>query len=422
MSRLSLVQKISLLLGLLGLAGGLIISLLLYSTVDRFEDVLLNQSTESQLDLRLQIHERYPGLQWGEGQSPRFYHFTAETRESLPDALRTLRTGRHHEVEIGGRLHHVLIRQSGDDYFAVAQDIDELEFVEDVASVSYLLALVLTLAIFLLMLWATRKVVDPVTQLAAEVESMQPDDPLHALSERYREGEVHTIAAALDGFQEKLTSFVERERTFTAAASHELRTPLAVIASSSELLQSMPGVSDTARQVSQRIDRSVRQMQDMITSLLFLARESTSPRSGLARPRVNLSRIVSEVLTDHQSLMQGQAIPICEEVQGDVFVEADESHVRMILNNLLRNATSHTSQGSVTTTLTTKELIVSDTGTGIAPELLARVFQRDVSDWQSQGLGFGLYLCKQLADRYGWSLVIDSTPNKGTSVHLQFDV
>jgi signal transduction histidine kinase len=97
-------------------------------------------------------------------------------------------------------------------------------------------------------------------------------------------------------------------------------------------------------------------------------------------------------------------------------------HLRIIVNNILRNALAHTLEGTVDVKLTTKHLKISDTGEGIKPEIITLIFQRNFSGTSKSGLGlgFGLYICKQLCDHYGWEIEVDSKPNQGTQIKITF--
>ncbi len=119
----------------------------------------------------------------------------------------------------------------------------------------------------------SQRVVRPVLRLADEVSALDPSDTKRRLRDEFSDQEIGPIAAAFDGYLERLDEFVARERAFTDEASHELRTPLAVVLSAVQLLDQEPTLSDRGRERVARIGRAARQMQDLVEALLFLARE-----------------------------------------------------------------------------------------------------------------------------------------------------
>ena len=101
---------------------------------------------------------------------------------------------------------------------------------------------------------------------------------------------------------------------------------------------------------------------------------------------------------------------------------ASEVHLRIIVNNILRNALAHTLEGTVDVELTSKHLKIADTGEGIKPEIITLIFQRNFSGTNKSGLGsgFGLYICKQLCDRYDWEIQVNSQLSQGTQIQITF--
>jgi len=92
------------------------------------------------------------------------------------------------------------------------------------------------------------------------------------------------------------------------------------------------------------------------------------------------------------------------------------------LGNLLRNAIEHTERGYVRVQLRSNVLTVEDSGHGIAPQDLSRVFQRHYrgsTPSQHIGTGLGLAIVKHICDRYGWSVTLESSPDAGTRVQVR---
>ena len=107
----------------------------------------------------------------------------------------------------------------------------------------------------------------------------------------------------------------------------------------------------------------------------------------------------------------------------DCRVLTDEKWLRFVIEQVLSNALKYTRSGGVTITLEPERtLVIADTGIGIAPEDLPRVFERGFTganghaDQRSSGIG--LYLCRRIMTKLGHRITIESTPGKGTRVRL----
>jgi signal transduction histidine kinase len=110
-----------------------------------------------------------------------------------------------------------------------------------------------------------------------------------------------------------------------------------------------------------------------------------------------------------------------------IIVEADPVLVRgsavmiaCVVNNLLLNAVNFTDHGVIEVKLTAAELVVRDTGIGIPPGDLARIFERRYRGPQSRGLGLGLYLVSRICARLAWTMEAESAEGSGTTfrIHL----
>jgi len=94
----------------------------------------------------------------------------------------------------------------------------------------------------------------------------------------------------------------------------------------------------------------------------------------------------------------------------------------VLLGNLLRNACHYTDEGSVTVTLRRGSIVITDTGIGMCPDELAKVFEPFFrgGDMRSGGQGIGLSIVRRLSERYGWPVSIESEPGHGTTATIRF--
>jgi signal transduction histidine kinase len=214
-------------------------------------------------------------------------------------------------------------------------------------------------------------------------------------------------------------------RDFVANASHELRTPLTVIGGFAETLLDDSLPNDQRRQFTQTVLANTQRMQRIVDDLLDLSRIE----SGGWKP--NPSRVdVRGLATDAVALVRERRAN--ERIQMGIEIAPDATHVwadptalRQILTNLIDNAVRHTNEGSVTVfarrTPDGVAIGVSDTGIGIPPEHLQRIFERfyrvDAGRSRSEGgTGLGLAIVKHLVEGHGGRVGAESTVGRGTKI------
>jgi signal transduction histidine kinase len=333
----------------------------------------------------------------------------------LPAGLAALSAGLHEDVQVGGKTFYVARRDVSGARLYLLLDTQHVEAIErgvtTVAIVAGLAALALAALLATLL---ARAVLRPVTALADEVCALDPRRRGSRLHGHFADREVGVIASAFDGYVARLEQVLEREQAFTEDASHELRTPLAVISSAVELLAEEPDLSAGGRERIQRIRRACRDMQSLLEALLFLAREDGSSAQPCA-----LDEIVREATDSARALVQGKGVGLDVRIEPAVLT-APPGMAACVVSNLLLNAVNFTEQGLIEVRLTPAQLMVRDTGTGIAPEDLSHIFERRYRGAHSRGLGLGLYLVERICERLGWRIEADSAPGVGTRFTITF--
>ena len=230
----------------------------------------------------------------------------------------------------------------------------------------------------------------------------------------------------------RLNEANETKVRFLAAMSHELRTPLTAIAGYVDLMEmGVHGpLTDEQRDVLNRIRRSERHLLGLITEVLTYAKID-SGRIQLEPRRVRVSVVVEEVLALVSPQAQAKDLRIIvteragEQCRIDVF--ADQEKVRQILANLLSNAIKFTAPGgSVTIDCDEGDhaaaITVTDTGIGVAPQDLPKIFEPFVQlgsrESTEQGTGLGMPISRDLARAMGGDLVARSRLGEGSSFTL----
>jgi two-component system phosphate regulon sensor histidine kinase PhoR len=223
---------------------------------------------------------------------------------------------------------------------------------------------------------------------------------------------------------------LERVRQeFLSNVSHELRTPLTAIRTFVETLED-GALEDAAnnRRFLSIIDRNAARMHSLIDDILELSAIEAGTATVEARP-VRLRAMIDDVLTALASRASERGLSLRNEVAEDVFVHADARRLEQMLTNLCDNAIKFSAEGGAVTVAHEgangrDRISVVDTGEGIAPEHIARIFERfyRVDRARSRslgGTGLGLAIVKHLARAHGGEATVQSIPGEGSTFTIE---
>ncbi|HEY7759888.1 MAG TPA: HAMP domain-containing sensor histidine kinase [Burkholderiales bacterium] len=396
-------------------------SLALYLATNQAEEVEIDRIITEEIEHLIDRHRANPAADPPRTQRLTGYiaHTDAELAE-VPSHLRDLTQGLR-EVFVDGNEFHVAVRTDGVARFYIAYDAahHEQRMRDFMLLLVFGVAATAMLAV-VLGYWLAGFVVDPVTDLAARVRTLQPGAKDTGLATSYADDEVRRLAQAFDRYHARMAEFVEREQQFTADVSHELRTPLTAIRTSCELLGLDQSLAPASRKRLEQIARAARRMGDLVNSLLLLARTGQAAESE----DVLLRESVDEACEPLREAAARKAVAFETAVDPKVVLRLDRSALDLILSNLIRNALAHTDSGRIEVGFRDRTLTIADTGRGIEAEDLPHVFRRfyrgAASPPRGEGFGLGLALVKRLCDLYAWEVALDSGPGKGTRVTIAF--
>jgi len=267
-------------------------------------------------------------------------------------------------------------------------------------------------------LWLSGAVVAPLSQLTAQVRHRRIEDDEGPLADDFADGEIGELARVFDRQLLRLRAFIEREKAFNADMSHELRTSLAVILSATEILLEDATLTEKQRGRIDRIDRAARDMMELGTALLLMAREqSASEGIGICK----LADVIEHAVDRHQYLLANKPVSFEMQLDHGVDLPADPALVDILVGNLIRNAFAYTDRGQVTIRQDRAGFSVVDTGRGMSPQVASQAFVRHFRGMSSLGSGIGLSLVKRICDQYGWQIHVESHENQGTNISIRFD-
>lgn len=418
MPRLDLRLRIALAFAAVCIAVVGALGVTLYTAADDMEEALVDQIVSEEVDYLIERYRSNPDYRPPAG--PNFAYYVARTAEEaarLPREVVKLPPG-NHEIRIGPDERHVAVRQVSDVRFIVVYDVGPHEAREQQFKNVLLLSLA-SVATFALVLgyWLAGILTRQLSDLAQRVAHLTPEEPHAPLARAEHDAEVAALARALDDYQTRITRMIRREQEFTANASHELRTPLTAIRTSCELLLGEPALTDRARMRAQMIDDAARRMGEQLQTLLFVAREQAPD----ATEEVALAECASDAAEPYRSEIARKGIAFSVDIDVGSVLNLNRQALHTVLANLLRNSVQHTERGFIRVTFAARRLTVADSGRGIAPDTLPRIFERFYRGREgAEGFGLGLAIVKRICEQYGWRIEVESAPAAGSRFSICF--
>jgi two-component system phosphate regulon sensor histidine kinase PhoR len=220
-------------------------------------------------------------------------------------------------------------------------------------------------------------------------------------------------------------------RDFVANVSHELRTPLTAIKGYAEALMDDPDDADARDRFLEIIHRQSSRMERLVKDLLRLARLDAGQET-VELAQCDVENVIAAVLTDVDRAVAEKRHRLDTRVAPQARVlMADPAKLHDVLRNLIENAVNYTPEGGTVRVEASMadgrfHLVVSDTGPGIPPEDLTRVFERfyrvDKSRARPGGTGLGLAIVKHLVQVMGGTVVADNEPGGGARFSVALPV
>jgi PAS domain S-box-containing protein len=213
---------------------------------------------------------------------------------------------------------------------------------------------------------------------------------------------------------------------FFATVSHELRTPMTSILGWSKLLMNEDLQNETAMEAAEAIAGSARLQAQLIDDLLDASRIATG-KIALNLKSIDVNDSISEAIQAAQPLAANSSLRLRSRLGEVPLVHGDAARLRQVVGNLLSNAIKFTPAGGLIEVRSQAEgvwavIIVSDTGRGIAPELLPHVFEkhRQARSAEMGGLGLGLTIVRHLVEMHGGEVAVHSEgPGKGAEFTIR---
>jgi len=278
-------------------------------------------------------------------------------------------------------------------------------------TLAWLIASVFAIAIAALTGWfMSQRVTRPVIALEKATRQMEQGNlSVRVDLPKERQQEFVSLANSFNGMAEQVEQTVSTLRAFVADAAHELHTPLTALQANLELARDEKNASARTRYLS-RAQEQAQRLEALVKSLLDLSRiEAAESRSDIAP--INFTQLVNEIGEQFASRAEQTRHEFTMNIvpEDAITVNGNETQLRQVLINLLENALKFTPRkGTVTLGLERKEdqavITVTDTGIGIPPEDLPKLFERFHRGRNSSafpGNGLGLAIVKAIVEVHG---------------------
>jgi signal transduction histidine kinase len=270
----------------------------------------------------------------------------------------------------------------------------------------------------------------PVNAILGIAHRLSPTRLGDRLPERGTDDELDRLSQTINRLLDAVAHHMEQQEQFVADAAHELRGPLAALQGSMEVAITRDDLPADQHEAYTDMLEAARHLSKVANDLLLLAELGQSAESRQV-PAVDLARIARQAVTMFSGASEDRGIDLELRVDGTVDVRCDPEDLRRLLSNLLDNAVRFTPRGGTVQVRTvaagsTAILTVRDTGTGIVPADLERVFDRffkadraRTHGGGSRSGGLGLAICRSIAEACGGTISITSRVGTGTTVTVR---
>jgi len=267
----------------------------------------------------------------------------------------------------------------------------------------------------------------PLERVAAETRAIGPAELGTRLTSPTGQAEVTELADSVNRMLERVDRAHRALEAFTADASHELRTPLTHLRAQVQWAAAEGRTEAETREALGAMERVLDQTAKLVEELLLIAR-GENRQLALAHAPFDLTAVVDEVREITEAMALGRDLAVHATALPPRWALGDADRTRHILLNLASNAVRYTPPpGSITFALETDGTMVGvsvrDTGPGIAPEHVERIFDRFFRVDQSRsrdlgGSGLGLAIARLFAELQGGHITVASTPGEGSTFTL----
>jgi heavy metal sensor kinase len=270
----------------------------------------------------------------------------------------------------------------------------------------------------------------PVMDIARAAQRISGSNLSLRIPTRETGDELDYLILTFNRMIERLQASFQQMKQFSADVSHELRTPITAIRGQLEVALFTAQTTEQYREAMFNALQDIDRLSQIVRALLLLS-QAESGQLVLQKSRLNLCEVAEDLVDQFQIPAEAAGVVLTADLQPDCFVEADRVQIERMITNLLSNALKFTPEGGevrlrLRTSPENVEIVVEDTGRGIATEHLPLIFDRfyrvpgsGSAPGPEQGLGLGLSFVAWIVKAHHGKIDVDSTPGKGTRFTIQ---
>jgi signal transduction histidine kinase len=268
--------------------------------------------------------------------------------------------------------------------------------------------------------WLASRAIRPIDDISATAAKISAGDLTQRINIAETESELGRLAGVLNSTFARLDAAFTQQQQFTSDAAHELRTPVSVMLTQTQTALNRERNAAEYRETVESCQRAAQRMRRLIESLLELARLDAGQQQ-MKRSRFDLAQTVRDCVTLVAPLAEAHHVKILCDLPSLNCV-GDSERLGQVATNLLTNAITYNKEnGEVRITGEARNgsviLTVQDTGVGISPEDLPRVFDRFYRADRSRtsgNTGLGLAISKAIVEAHGGAIEVSSELDGGT--------
>lgn len=273
----------------------------------------------------------------------------------------------------------------------------------------------------------SRSISKPILQLESAARNIAAGNTGQTLN-LDRKDEFGTLATSLNRMAEKLQKdnlelirLNQKQNQFFADITHEIRNPLHTIAGSLEMLQTTKLTDEQKEKYLMTAERQTHRINRLFRDLVTLQRYD-SDENFIQKQRFSIHNVIDMIVDTHESEAKEKKIALVV-THNSQEVIGDPDKIEQVIENLVNNAIKYTNSGTVEINVIdqTEQIIieVKDSGIGISPEHLDKLFDRFYRTDKARsrdkgGTGLGLSVVKSILDAHGTDILVESSPGKGS--------
>lgn len=249
----------------------------------------------------------------------------------------------------------------------------------------------------------------PMVRLASDLDGRRADD-MTPLPAAQMPSELHPFVASINGLLQRVRLLMDQQRRFVADAAHELRTPITALSLQAENLDSVDLPSGARERVTS-LRQGIGRTKHLLEQLLALARQEAGSPEGAILPVVALDDVAKEVIADVLPGAAGRGIDLGFARVEPAMVRSEAVMLAALARNLLDNALRFTPRGGRIDAWVYRDgsaaiLQIEDSGPGVAPEEIGRIFEPFFRGKRPEGdgAGLGLSIVERIVDRLEGSI------------------